>query len=236
MMRLHVGASLERPPTKGYAKHLQFAELRPRPPRPKPSTLGRWARELPDAFGFALMLPLDVVAGPGGWLGLGEQEDDAFTWIKSACEAMKPRAIVVKTGRELTTGQQNRDRLQHYFGRLETPGALQVWSPSGLWEGETLERMAEKLGVIAAVDPLSSAPRPAQTVYAQVRGLGERSRMGDGLLLDLLDRLDACGCQEAMVSIDSKGAPRQARRLMELAIAEGIVAAPEESGPDNAEV
>lgn len=233
MMRLHVGASLERPPTKGYTKHLHFAELTPRAPRPKAATLGRWSRDLPPDFATALVLPLDACTGPAGWLALGEQEDEVFQWIKAACEALKPRAVVVRTGRELTTGQQNRERLKHYFGRMETPGAERVWAPSGLWEGQILERMAERLDVLPAVDPLSTQPRSAPTVYARVRGLGERSRLGDGLLLDLLDKLDASGCTEAMVSIDSKGASRQARRLHELAAAEGLTASPEVDADDD---
>jgi len=189
MIRLHVGASLERMPGKGYAKRLSFAELAPRAPRPRPATLGRWARDLPEGFTTALVLPVDACAGPEGWLALGEDEDAIFTWIEEATKALKPAAVVVTTGRELTPGKRDRDRLTRYFGRLKTPGAHRVWSPAGLWEGEALERMAQKLDVLPAIDPLSAPPQPAQTLYARVRGLGERSRIGEGLrLLELAEQ------------------------------------------------
>jgi len=222
-MRLHVGTSLERPPQKGYTNHLRFAELTPRSPRPRPATLARWARDLPEGFATSLVLPLDLCAGDKGWLALGGEEDAAFNWIEAATLALKPVAVVVTTGRELTTGKRDRDRLAHYFGRMKTPGAHRVWSPAGLWEGEAFYRMAERLEVLPAVDPLSVSPRPAQTLYAQVRGMGERSRLGEGLLLDLLDRVDATGAEEVMLSFSSKGAHRQARRLLELAELEGLI-------------
>ncbi|NOY92446.1 MAG: hypothetical protein GXP55_14730 [Deltaproteobacteria bacterium] len=225
MMRLHVGTSLERPPHKGYTNHLRFAELTPRSPRPRPATLARWARDLPEGFSTSLVLPLDVCAGDKGWLALGDDEDATFAWIEAATLALKPSAVIVTTGRELTTGKRDRDRLTHYFGRLKTPGAARVWAPAGLWEGATLYRMAERLEVMASVDPLSAAPPPARALYAQVRGLGERSRLGEGLLLDLLDRMDATGAEEAWVSFSAKGAHRQARRLLELAEIEGLIPA-----------
>lgn len=223
MMRLHVGASLERQPSKGYTNRLRFAELNPRAPRPRPATLGRWARDLPDDFTTSLVLPLDACAGAEGWLALGAEEDAIFAWIEAATIALKPAAVVVTTGRELTPGKRDRDRLTHYFGRLKTPGAYRVWAPAGLWEGEALERMAKRLDVVPAIDPLSAPPEPAQTVYARVRGLGERSRIGEGLLFDLLDRLDTTGAEEVFVTFSSSAATKQTRRLVELAEQEGLI-------------
>ena len=66
------------------------------------------------------------------------------------------------------------------------------------------------------IDPLEPPPGKRADVYARVRAIGVRSRLGDGLLSKIAENLLTLGAEEAFVAIEAGDATKRGRRLIEL--------------------
>lgn len=216
MTRIHAGATLDRPPGPKYRSALRFAEIALGAPLPRVATLARWREALGDDMELGLVAPRPTLVSPRGPLRLDDDLEDAVGWLLEAADALAVRALVFPTGAEVTTGQRDRDRLAAYFDRIpEVEGRLRVWAPAGLWEPDMAEAHARALGLVYGFDPLE-APVPAGPVaYGRLRAIGARRRFGEGLLFEVQDRLQACGAEEAYVTIESPRSFREAVALQQ---------------------
>ncbi|MFW5925954.1 MAG: hypothetical protein ACOC9O_03805 [Myxococcota bacterium] len=218
MVTIHAGATLERPPGTKYQAALHFAELSLPAPLPRAATLGRWRADLGEDVEVALVAPRPTMVSPQGPLHLDDDLGEAVAWLLDAADALAARALVFATGPEITTGRRDRDRLARYFEQIpREPGRLLVWAPGGLWEPELAIPQAEALGVLYGFDPLESPPPPGPVAYGRLRAAGGRQRYGEGVLLDVLDRLVSAAVPEAYVAIESPRSFREASNLQRLA-------------------
>jgi len=210
---IHAGATLERNPGPKYCKDLHFAELHLRGPAPKVSTLRRWRGDLPEGFRLAFVAPHGAIHGSNGQLLRGDDLAEAASWLGEATRALEAFALVLPISGTVTPGQRDRERLRAYFGAIQDPGFDLVWHPSGLWEAPTALAFARRCGVTYTCDPLEHDVPPASLSYARLQAIGARTRLGDGLLYDLGDRLGVIGRSEIHVAIESARAHREAVRL-----------------------
>ncbi len=216
-MTLHVGATLDRLPGYKYQKALHFAELAFRGPRPRPATLARSRREAPAAMRFALVAPRDTLLDPQGSMRI-ENLRDGVEWLTRAADALEAVAIVLPTGREVTPGQRDRDRLRAFVDALGRPtGRAIVWAPAGLWEREPAELFARKLGVVLAFDPLEDDAPEGAIGYARVQAAGTRSRISTGMLTTVAEKMLEADFGTSYVAIDSHTSFRDAKNLQALA-------------------
>ncbi len=219
MTTLHIGAVVERPPGSKYAEALAYAELAPRAPLPRPKTLAKVPRTLPDDFVLNLTAPPSCTTSKAGSLRMNDELRKSIEWLGGAAQALGARAIVVPTASDVRTGPRDRDRLTAYFEALQeaAPGVQLAWEPGGLWEAEDARPFADELGLIYAFDPLEVQATPAQAAYFRVRGIGARSRLGEGTLMAVVDAIEALGEPEAVyVSLISPRSVRAATRLRQL--------------------
>ncbi len=165
----------------------------------------------------ALRVPAEAIFTARGPLRLGDEGlDEALRWVGEAAEALRAALLVVPTGAAVRTGQRDRRRLSDYFGHLQETGRTVVWAPDGLWRADLARREAERLGVVAAVDPFEDPVPPGRVAYLRLKALGARPRFSEGMLLDLAEALEQVGDTECFAVFESPRAFREARRLAAL--------------------
>jgi uncharacterized protein YecE (DUF72 family) len=218
MPHVHAGAQLERAPGPRYVARLHFAEIILRAPLPRAATLGRWRTALPEGFALALVAPKTSVVSAKGPLRFDESLEAGFAWLCAAADALAARFVVIPTPASLTTGQRDRDLLAAYVERLRAhaPERTIVWSPTGLWEPETAQAFAARLGIVCAFDPLESPAPSVPVAYARLEAIGGRQRFGDPILRDLADILDASEAGDIYLAIASPQSFQQATRLAQI--------------------
>lgn len=216
-MQLVAGALLERPPGPKYLAELGFAELSPPEPLPKPATLTRWRQKLPDGFVLGLRAPETCWRSPEGALRPGEALDAGIRWLGEASDALEASVVVVSTDASLTTGARDRERLREYFSRIpRKEGRSIVWRPSGLWEPEAVQAMADSMSVIGGFDAVDDPVPDADVVYASLLAEGLRRSFSHAQLLDVLDKLERSSASRAFVTIESAQSFREAKLLKAL--------------------
>lgn len=212
-MGFHAGATLDRFPGAKYSGSLHFAELALRAPRPRAATLRKIRRAAPAELRIALVLGRDQTLDPSGTMK-ADALRDALVWVREAATAVGACAIVVPTGREVSPGARDRDRLLAFVEALgRAPERAIVWDPRGLWERDAAATFAARNELLLAFDPLVD-PAPAGPVgYARIAAIGVRSRLSTGLLERTVSVVRAAGYEEAYVAIDSSRSYRDARSL-----------------------
>lgn len=216
-MNLLAGALLERPPGPKYVSALRYAELAPIAPLPKPTTLARWRRELPPSFQLGLRAPETCWRSPDGPLRPNGELERGLRWLSEAADALEASLIVIATGPTVTTGARDRERLRDYFARIpRVEGRTVVWWPTGLWEPESLQSMANSLSVVGGFDAIDDPVPNADVLYASLRAEGLRRSFSHAQLLEVVDKLEHSGAVRAFVSIESGQAFREAKLLQSL--------------------
>ncbi len=216
-MDLLAGALVERPPGQKYASALRYAELAPIAPLPKPTTLERWRRQLPPTLELGLRAPASCWRSSDGLLRPGDELERGLGWLGEAADALDASVLVIATGAAVTTGARDRERLREYFARVpRAEGRILVWQPSGLWESELRQGMADSLSVVGGFDAIDDPAPHADVIYAFLRAEGLRRSFSHAQLLEVLEKLEHSGASRAFVSIESHQSFREAQLLQSL--------------------
>ena len=215
-MTVNVGALLDRFPGQKYQSALHFAELSFRAPRPRAGTLGKLKRDGRDSLKVSLVAPRDALLDDRGVMNVANLAP-GIEWVRAAANALEAVAVVLPTGRELTPGMRDRARLEAYVDALgRTSGRAIVWAPAGLWERETAEAFAKKIGVVLAFDPLEDDAPEGPVGYARLRAIGARSRISSGMLAGAAVKLLEGGFATSYLAIDSPTSFRDAKSFQAL--------------------
>ena len=217
MVEILAGAVVDRPPGPRYVQALRYVELTFPSTVPRSATLRRWRGSLAGPLEVGLVVPYGARVGAAGPFRRDEELDERSGWVLDAADALEAAHLVLPTGRELTTGTKDRARFAGYLDALRTGGRPIVWAAAGLWEAELAQPVARELGLRCACEPLVDPAPPGDVAHARLRALGGRQRFGDGVLFDLVDRLEALEVTKAYVAIESPRSFREAVRLAELA-------------------
>jgi uncharacterized protein YecE (DUF72 family) len=217
---LLVGSVVDRLPGTKYTAKLRFAELALRGPLPRVPTLRRLRAQAPDDMVLALRAPRSTLSSARGPLRFDAELERSFAWLLGARDALAAQVTVLPTPSDLTTGQRDRDLLAELASKLpRAAGSHWVWEPSGPWERDQAERVANDLGFVLAFDPLRD-PLPAGDVaYAQLRAIGERRSFSEAILEQVHALLASDPRRQSFVSIDAPRSFAHAVRMQELASA-----------------
>jgi uncharacterized protein YecE (DUF72 family) len=207
-----IGAVLERAPGPRYFESLRFAEIAPRGPLPRPSVLSKWKSAAPEGARFTLLAPAQSWRSESGPFREDPAKAEGAEWIARAHDALGADAIVLATGRDLTPGPADRERLARWAARLGARGRRVVWQPGGVWDVEEAAIFAAKIGVVCAFDPLEGAAPAGDVAYARVRAIGARARLGEGLLSSIVDAIADAPASTVYLAIEADDAIKKARR------------------------
>lgn len=217
MVEILAGAVVDRPPGPRYVEALRYVELTFPSTVPRPATLAKWRGSIDGSLEVGLVIPYGARVGAEGPFRRDDELDERIRWVLDAADAAGAAHLVLPTGRELTTGARDQARFAQYLEVLLRGDRPVVWAPAGLWEAELAQPVAERLGLRCAFDPLVDPAPRGDTLHARLRALGGRQRFGDGVLYDLVDRLETLEATRAFVAFDSPRSFREAGRLAALA-------------------
>lgn len=166
---------------------------------PSVATVRTWREKSPDDAHFALIASRSLTFPSGPSAG-GAARAEAER-LGQACAALAAGAVVFRTPATFAPSQAGRDALERFFAEVASAELFadtqRVWQPDGLWQPQEIASEAERLDVIAAIDPLANDPLEEMAealpqhlargrVYLRPAGLGRSRRRFDGHELDLL--------------------------------------------------
>jgi uncharacterized protein YecE (DUF72 family) len=220
MAPLLCGCVLNNVPGSKYSRELNFAEIRLRPPLPRPSTLYRRRINTPNHLVLSLRAPQCAIVSSLGALRFNDELERGLDWTLQAADALRAKAVVIPTPVGFATSQRERDLLAAFVERLPLDAQrICVWEPSGIWDYEKSYPFAEKLGVVCAFDPLKAPPPPGPILYARLLALGTQSHFSESTLSETLLLLNQPDRKSVYITLDSdsKASFQQATRLKKLA-------------------
>jgi uncharacterized protein YecE (DUF72 family) len=110
--------------------------------------------------------------------------DEAWQRTDTLARALRAAAVLLRTPASFRPGSQNEVQLENFVAHAMRPGLAIAWewSPGSWPEGRALA-LAERIGVLPAVDPLDRPVPPGEVFYLRVTGgkTGRRSPSDDHL-------------------------------------------------------
>ncbi len=202
---LHIGSSSLIGALERYAERLDLLEVSSEPKFLPPAKRLRKMREsVPAGFHFSLVLPSALSALPSsGSEALLAPALEAARTLQASWVLL--RTLPVVTPERAQPQAPARPRRRHGRWPSHRLGAPRRVDP------EDSEAFAEEIGV-ALVRDLGQADAPdSPVVYTRLRALGQQSRISQGAIERIAERLE--GAEEAYVVVEGRGAPGVARRL-----------------------
>jgi hypothetical protein len=192
------------PPAKAAAKRMRHAW---------PASVAATAQ----CSSYLVEAPRRAVSLPGersGYGGFQATDENADLWRRGLdfAEAVSALAIVVVTPPSFTPGPANVSRMEAFFAAAERREARIVWEPHGPWDPGQTARLAERMRLTLAVDPLRDPPPEGAFAYFR---LGPFASMGARLGTYDLERLAeaATPFEEAICVFDTPRALDDVRHL-----------------------
>lgn len=215
---LLAGSVVDRIPGPKYASELRFAELTLRAPLPRIASLKRMRDAAPEELVLALRAPRSTLSSERGPLRFDAALERSFAWLLEAREALRAKVVVLPTPSDLSTGQRDRELLAAFAERLpREAGRYYVWAPSGPWEPEAAERVAQQLDLVLAFDPLQEPVPAGKAAYARLRAIGARRSFSESVLEDVATLLTSDPERDNFVAIEAPRGHTHAIRLLQLA-------------------
>ncbi len=172
---------------------------------------------MPDGFRVALRAPVESWKSASGALRGGSDLDAGLQWLGDAADALQAELLVVDTGREVTTGQRDRDRLTEYFAQVpRAEGRVLVWRATGLWEPGPLQKMSESISVLGGFDPVDDPPPRGPCLYGCLEAEGLRRSFSHAQLMDVADTIRGASPERAFITISSPQSFKEAQLLQSL--------------------
>jgi len=132
-----------------------------REPRPRAATLKKWRKDAGPTLQFSLVAPRAL-----SQLRPTPALDEALELYLEAQRLLQARFLLLQTLPEITPSELNKERLAKVVERVrdglgEAKDLVRIaWEPRGVWEPDTAARLAKKLGIDLALDPLGDPREP----------------------------------------------------------------------------
>lgn len=204
---------------------------------PAVRVLGRWRREAPEGFAFAVRA-WQLVTHPPSFQGYariqrkrsrslagrfghflpGEDIDWAWSVSREAAEALGAEAVVFLSPASFSCTPENRRNFEEFFSRIDRGDFRLVWDPQGLWSEQEVEDLCARLDLTPAVDPFVKLPPPGPFFFCRMPKPKQRrsGRYGEDDFSRIFDRLVGEASLEdtpGMFMFDTPSAPKDALRF-----------------------
>lgn len=173
-------------PATRYFREFSFVEIQETHlSLPGPGTIRRWRREAPDGFRFALLGPRNV--GQEGFR-VGKVTETALKNIESISDELSARTAVFVAPNEFNPTRTNRSVLKEFLVDVRKRFDTVVFEPSGSWDLDECDSLAEQVDAVVARDPLTQGLSKRKVAYYRLHGpAGHKSRYEDPAIERLSD-------------------------------------------------
>jgi uncharacterized protein YecE (DUF72 family) len=208
-LKLSVGSTTLIGALERYAQRLDLLELSAEPKTLPPARkLRHWRESVPAAFSFSVVLPRAVAE-----LAATSVQDPALEPALAAAKILGAGWLLLRTPPSVPPSDRSRRRMAELVAKLRDSGACVAWEMRGVWSPEDAEAFADELEIVLVRDIAQFDAPPGPVVYTRLLALGQQSRLGQGAIERVAERLEDAGAEEAVVVVEGRGAPGVARRL-----------------------
>jgi len=210
-LKLSVGSTALIGALERYVERLDLLEVSAEPKALLPARKLRHFREtVPAEFQFTVVLPRDVAALSATSVG-----DPSLGPALAAAEVLGPSWLLLRTPPSVAPSERSRRRMAELVTKLKASGSRVAWEMRGVWSPEDAEAFAAEIEIVLVRDIAQFDAPPGPVVYTRLLTLGQQSRIGQGAIERVAERLEDAGAEEAIVVVEGRGAPGVARRLRE---------------------
>ena len=177
-------------PLTRYVKEFMFVEVQDtHHSTPGRGTLGRWKRQGPEGFEFALLGPREV--GQEGFRE-GKVVETALGMLSDVAEELGSKTVVFVAPPEFAANKQNRAVVKEFLGNVRKRFDRVVWEAPPAWDPNDALELALEAGAVAARDPLTLGTYKSKFGYYRLPGpAGHKSRYEDPALEKLAEIVKA---------------------------------------------
>ncbi|GAC1519820.1 MAG: hypothetical protein NVS3B10_21400 [Polyangiales bacterium] len=168
-------------PLTRYVKEFMFVEVQETHlSSPGRGTLGRWKRQGPEGFEFALLGPREV--GQEGFRE-GKVVETALHMLGEVADELSSRSVIFIAPPDFPQNKANRAVVKEFLGNVRKRFDRVVWEAPPAWDPEDALALALEAGAVASRDPLSLGTYKAKFGYYRLPGpAGHKSRYEDPAL------------------------------------------------------
>lgn len=169
---------------------------------PRPDTVARWRADSGDKFEFIACMPEDIThrqaknSERGGHrLGLFQDTPEVhglFRRTVMAATALQSKILFVRVPRTVAPHADNVDRFIRFFKKADRGTLTLVWEPPTIWPASIVSAVTKVLGLVTAVNPLSTPPPPGQVKYFRLGAAGKTGGIHSFTDQELARVKDAC--------------------------------------------
>ncbi|NOY46555.1 MAG: DUF72 domain-containing protein [Deltaproteobacteria bacterium] len=174
---------------------------------PRPDTLRRWRAEAPSNAVFVLKA-WQLVTHPAtsptyrrvhrpvpedrrdryGWFRHTDEVWEGWEVTREAATILEAQAVLFQCPASFRPTTENVENLRRFFRRVGPQPFRLAWEPRGAWPRELVSELCSELGLLHAVDPLTTQPTTPSPIYFRLHGRGGyRHQYTDGELDHLAD-------------------------------------------------
>jgi uncharacterized protein YecE (DUF72 family) len=205
-------------PLTRYVKEFMFVEVQETNfSSPGRGTLGRWKRQGPEGFEFALLGPREV--GQEGFRE-GKVVETALGMLGDVAEELGSKTAVFLAPSEFTPTKANRAVVQEFLTNVRKKFPRVVWEPPTSWDQDDALAVALEAGAVASRDPLNHPTYKAKFGYYRLPGpAGHKSRYEDPALEKLAEIVSATTHEDSVwvfTNVDMFADAKRLKKLLKL--------------------
>jgi uncharacterized protein YecE (DUF72 family) len=173
-------------PLTRYVKEFMFVEVQEtHVSSPGRGTLGRWKRQGPEGFEFALLGPREV--GQEGFRD-GKVVETALHMLGEVADELASKTVVFLAPADFPANKANRVVVRDFLAGVRKRFDRVVWEAPPAWDPDDALGVALEAGAVASRDPLSHGTYKAKFGYYRLPGpAGHKSRYEDPALEKLAE-------------------------------------------------
>jgi uncharacterized protein YecE (DUF72 family) len=202
-------------PLTRYVKEFMFVEVQDtHHSTPGRGTLGRWKRQGPEGFEFALLGPREV--GQEGFRE-GKVVETALGMLSEVADELGTKTVVFVAPPEFASTKQNRAVVKEFLASVRKRFDRVVWEAPPTWDPDDALDLALEAGAVASRDPLALGTYKSKFGYYRLPGpAGHKSRYEDPALEKLAEIVKAAKHESSVWVFTNVDMFADAKRLKKL--------------------
>lgn len=205
-------------PLTRYVKEFLFVEVQETfNSLPGPGTLGRWKRQGPPGFEFALQGPREV--GQEGFRQ-GKVVETALNMLSEVATDLGSKTVIFTAPPEFVANKTNRAVVKEFLTLVRETFPRVVWEAPASWDPDDALEVALAAKAVAARDPLHAGTYAAPFGYYRLPGpAGHKSRYEDPALERLTEIVKKTKHQNSVwvfTNVDMFADAKRLKKLLKL--------------------